>query len=104
MPKIIRMAADYDCEPLWDSEEADYVPAEELVLSQQTMERLDEWQAAYDAILNLQDPYEIAFPSPEAEAAWDQEGLALANQLQKELGEEYEIHYNNQPVKTLAQV
>ncbi|WP_036535410.1 hypothetical protein [Neosynechococcus sphagnicola] len=103
MPKKLRLVADYNCDPLWD-EEGEMREPSEFPLSQETIDGLNQWQTAYDAILNLQDPYAIAFPSPEAEAAWEQEGLALAKQLQEELGEEYEIHYNNQPVKTLVQV
>lgn len=70
MAKIIRMRPDYSCEPLWDEDTADYIESEDLQLSPGLVQRLHQWQARYDQILNLDNPRNSDFASPEEEIAF----------------------------------
>ncbi len=80
MKKKIELLADYGCSPLWEYEDNDLVdnaPPSEYPLSEATIERLLNWQKIYDGII-------------------EREGISLWLQLQKELGDEYEIVYFSQ--------
>ncbi len=98
MPKIIRMSPDYSCELLWDEETADYLELTSLPISPQLIQRMNLWQQAFENILDLDDPANSAFSSEQEEEDFESEGLAIAQQLQAELGFDYEIYYNNQSV------
>lgn len=92
IPQELKLMADYSAWPLWGRSGGDVDPAT-LPLSVDLRERLNEWAAAYDAILNRDDPRNSGFPSPEVQAAWEQEGLHLWRDLQRELGSDYAISY-----------
>lgn len=99
MAKTLRLLADYDCDPLWDPDAADYVSPSELPLSSELVSRLDRWQAQYDSLLNLADPYAMGFRTREEADAFEKEGLELARRVQKELGANYAIFYRDEPVQ-----
>ncbi len=96
MPRIIRMSPDYSCELLWDEETADYLELASLPLSSRLINRMTLWQQAFEGILDLDDPAKSAFSSEQEEKDFEREGLVIAQQLQAELGSDYEIYYNNQ--------
>ena len=87
--------ADYECCPLWwvNSDKAGDIDPETLPLSQETITRLEKWADIYDAKLNWEDPNSSGFPSLEAKAAFEAEGISLWKQLQKELAPNYEVFY-----------
>ena len=87
--------ADYECYPLWwvNSDKAGDIDPETLPLSQETISRLEKWADIYDAKLNWEDPNSSGFPSLEAKAAFEAEGISLWKQLQKELAPNYEVIY-----------
>jgi hypothetical protein len=97
MPKL-RVVADYDCWPIWD-EEGEMNQPSDYPLSQETIDRFDKWQAQYDSLLNLADPYAMGFKTSEEADAFEREGLELAQRMQAELGASYTIFYHDEPVQ-----
>lgn len=88
--------ADYGCDPLWwaDADKVGNIDPAKLPLSQETIFRLHKWAKAYNATLNWADPADSpGFSSAEAEAAFDEQGISLWKQLQKELAPNYEVVY-----------
>jgi hypothetical protein len=66
---------------------------EALGLSAELAEAVEDWVARYEGWLNLHDPLKPA-EVPDAEATeWLAEGKRLAERLQTELGDEYEVIY-----------
>jgi hypothetical protein len=61
-----------------------------------TIERLLNWQKIYDGIIDWDDPAAAGFASLEEEIAFEREGVNLWQQLQRELGNDYEIVYFSQ--------
>jgi len=72
MPQKIRLTSDYDCEPLWSN--GDALDSEELHLKATTISRLYKWQADYDATVDLEEPYNTGFKTPEARKEFEREG------------------------------
>ncbi|NJK36048.1 MAG: hypothetical protein HC919_14525 [Oscillatoriales cyanobacterium SM2_2_1] len=54
-------------------------------------------------MLDLDEPYNTGFKSKGDREAFEKEGLAIARQMQAELGESYEIYYRDQPVRFLVE-
>ncbi|MFN6539639.1 MAG: hypothetical protein RM021_025280 [Nostoc sp. EkiNYC01] len=94
--EIIKLMADYGCYPLWwvSSDKVGNIDPETLPLIPETISRLEKWAEVYDAKLNWQNPGDsVGFSSLEAEAAFENEGISLWKQLQKELLPNYEVIY-----------
>ncbi|TAF12203.1 MAG: hypothetical protein EAZ77_00455 [Nostocales cyanobacterium] len=91
----IKLMADYGCDPLWwaDVDKVGNIDPARLPLSKETINRLRNWALAYNETLNWQDPANSPDLSPEAEAAFETEGISLWKQLQKELAPNYEVVY-----------
>ena len=87
--------ADYGCDPLWwaHADKVGNIDPARLPLSQETINHLRKWATDYNATLNWQDPGNSLDLSPEEEAAFEQEGISLWKQLQKELAPNYEVVY-----------
>ena len=60
------------------------------------------WAIAYNATLNWQDPGNSPDLSPEAAAAFEQEGISLWKQLQKELAPNYEVIYFSEQLRQVV--
>lgn len=92
----IKLMPDYACYPLWwegNNRVGNINPAT-LPLSQETIDRLHRWADAYDATLNWDDPANSpGFLSREAEDFFEQEGINLWKQLQKELPLHFKVYY-----------
>jgi hypothetical protein len=95
MAMKIKLMADYECYPLWwaSSDKVGDIDPETMPLTEETISRLEKWTDIYNATLNWQDPGNSPDLSPEAEAAFEQEGISLWKQLQKELAPDYEVIY-----------
>lgn len=95
MAKKIKLMADYGCYPLWwtNSLQVGDIDPSSLPLNNATIERLEKWADIYDDKLNHDDPAASYFPSLEAFLAFEEEGISLWKQLQKELAPDYEIVY-----------
>ncbi len=87
--------ADYGCDPLWwaDADKVGNIDPAKLPLSLETINRLKNWASDYNASLNWQDPANSPDLSPEAEAAFEEEGINLWKQLQAELAPNYQVIY-----------
>ena len=96
MYKRIKLMTDYNYYPLWDMDDVGDIEPWELPLSEETIERLLNWQKIYDGIIDWDDPASAGFASEQEEIAFEREGVNLWQQLQKELGDEYEIVYFSQ--------
>jgi hypothetical protein len=93
----IKLMADYGCYPLWWVDVGKAGPVEpELPLSEETDTRLQKWADSYDDRLDWDDPGNSPPPTPEESAAFEQEGISLWGQLQKELAPNYEVVYFSQ--------
>ena len=93
MSKKIKLMAEYHYYPLWDMEDPDNINPNELPLKQDTIKRLLNWSKAYDQILNIDDPAASDFANKEEAEAFEQEGISLWQQLQQQLGSDYEVFY-----------
>ncbi|MBC5793661.1 MAG: hypothetical protein VKL60_07160 [Sphaerospermopsis sp.] len=95
MAEKIKLMADYGCYPLWwvSSDKAGDINPETLPISQKTISRLEQWADIYDEKLNWGDPNSSGFSSLEAKAAFENEGISLWKQLQKELAPNYKVVY-----------
>lgn len=91
MTQELKLMADYSAWPLWRAD-GDVDPAT-LPISSDLRDRLSAWAAEYDAILNRDNPRDSGFPSAEAQVAWEQRGLVLWRDLQRELGSDYAVSY-----------
>ncbi len=94
---MIKVMADYDCDPLWilDEEIFDNVPpnARWLGLNDDLVAALDRWAAEYDATLNRDDPIESGFPSSEDKTRFVRRGRELAEQVAAEVGTAFSVSY-----------
>ena len=89
----IKLWADYGSYPLWGVDEIENFAPEELPLSEDTIQRLHQWQNTYDATLNQDYPPLSGFLNAEAEARFQQEGVQLWKQLLTELSSNYEVYH-----------
>ena len=104
MAEKIKLMADYECYPLWwaSSEKVGDIDPETMPLSEETVSRLEKWADIYDAKLNWEDPNSSGFPTLEAKAAFEQEGISLWKQLQKELAPNYEVIYFSEQLRKIV--
>ena len=91
----IKLWADYGSYPIWGVDEIDNIAPEELPLSQETIERLNAWQDAYDRTLNQDYPPLSGFPSLQAKLKFKLEAINLWKKLRLELAPDYEVFYQN---------
>jgi hypothetical protein len=93
--KMIKLMADYYSFPLWENSpgEVGNIDPQSLPLSEELKERLDNWSEKYDSILNNEDPTASGFATKENEFNFIREGSELANSLQMELGDSYQVTY-----------
>ncbi|HUS34868.1 MAG TPA: hypothetical protein VM680_05910 [Verrucomicrobiae bacterium] len=97
-PKIsavrkIRVAADYQCWPLWEASPGKYgdINPASLPISDALRADLLEWKSRFDSILNWDDPGSSGFADAAAEQEFKRMGAALAERLQQELGAGFEV-------------
>lgn len=96
MIRRIRLMADYQYFPLWEMDDVGDIDPNELPLSEETITRLLKWQKIYDETMNWDAPSMSNFASKEDLIDFEIEGINLWNELQKELGEDYQIYYFSQ--------
>ncbi|WP_110517420.1 hypothetical protein [Herpetosiphon llansteffanensis] len=91
----LRLAPDYWCYPVWWNDGIQFgdIDPNELPLSPALIADLMAWSDAFDAIYVDDDPASSGFASRAAEQQFAEQGLALAQRLQAELGAEYQIEY-----------
>lgn len=91
----IKFSASYMESPFFNAELSQMGPVDvrEMGLSKELEERVERWDHAYQATLSSEYPPDSKFETNEELEAHNREGLALFQELQKELGEVYEITY-----------
>ena len=91
--RTIKLMADYDCWPLWEADpgRVGNINPDDLPISQALKNGLKQWAAEFDATLDRSDPARSKFASVDAESAFTARGLALAKDLQVELGEAFQV-------------
>ncbi|MBM7844978.1 hypothetical protein [Herpetosiphon giganteus] len=91
----LRLAADYCCYPVWWNDGIQFgdIDPSELPLSPDLIADLMAWSDIFDAIYVDDDPVSSGFATRAAEQQFAEQGLALAQRLQAELGAEYQITY-----------
>ncbi len=97
MRQKIKLMADYECWPLWwaSGEQVGDINPSTLPLRQETIARLAAWSAQFNSWLNWDDPAASRIPRGEAEA-FEQEGIALWQQVRQELVSQYDVVYMHQ--------
>jgi hypothetical protein len=96
MIPTIKLMPDYGSWPLWwykDTDRIGNIDPKTLNLSKWTIERLDAWARRYESYLDMDDPGNSPDQTPEEQQAFEQEGLALWDILQKELNDKYKVVY-----------
>lgn len=84
--------ADYECWPLWEPGGDPYpLEASSLPLSPWLQESLRHWAEVYDATLDRQDPASSGFFTELERQKFIQDGLALRQRLQDELGDGFDV-------------
>jgi hypothetical protein len=71
----------------------DKIDPADLPLSQEIIDRLNAWQAIYDKTFNEEYPSEPFDWNQQEQEFYEAEGISLWEQLQQELGHEYEVFY-----------
>lgn len=85
--------ADYQCYPLWNVEEVGNIDPNKLPISTVLKKHLNSWAECYDETLVIDDPKLSGFKNDKEALAFEEQGRFLWQQLQKELGNQYEIFY-----------
>ncbi len=94
-PKRIRLSPEYGTWPTWDDETGAPLDYSTLVVPASLKERIDAWDAKYQATLNQNYPPDSAFPTKAVLEEYLREGEEIRNQLQLELPES-EILFNKE--------
>lgn len=91
----LKVMADYHCYPLWlvDQNGPKNISPESLLLDTKIIQQLYEWADKYDSTLNLDDPRNSGFPSPQAHRAFVDSGLQIAKELAKYTNATWAITY-----------
>ena len=97
--RTLRLMADYDSVPLTDPNQAFYTNIDQLPLSESLKKRLEDWDDAYVATLNQEDPPHSDFPTLEERKKFIEEGHALHHLLQEALKDNFVIEYEPLPEK-----
>jgi hypothetical protein len=87
-PASIKVMADYECHPLWDTSPSgpNNLDPANLPLPEHLRSELRDWASEYDATLNRASPAESGFLDPEVHGAFVARGRALAIQTKAALG------------------
>jgi hypothetical protein len=89
----IKLMADYQCYPLWNVEEVGNIDPNKLPISTVLKKHLNSWAECYDETLVIEEPKLSGFNNEKEALAFEEQGRFLWQQLQKELGNQYEIFY-----------
>lgn len=91
MAKKIKLMAEYNYFPLWYLETGDNLDEEDLPLSVEMIEKLNNWADIYNNIIDWDNPSESGFKSEEEKQNFDNQRDILVMELQKELGKDYQV-------------
>ncbi|MBS5050188.1 MAG: hypothetical protein KHZ29_09955 [Desulfovibrionaceae bacterium] len=97
--RTLRFMADYDSLPLRDRGYPFSIDLNDLPISKDLIRRLEDWDDAYVATLNQEDPPHSDFPTPEERKKFIEEGYTLQRLLQEALKDNFIIEYKPLPEK-----
>jgi hypothetical protein len=92
--RTIKLIAEYSCFPLWeifDDAAKENLDPRELPISEELKFALFDWADKFDSTLDQNYPPDSCFASKAEEEAFEEEGEMLFQQLQRELGEDFEV-------------
>lgn len=94
--RTIKLMADYQCFPLWEASPGivGNIDPQDLPISSWLKQALMTWAGKFDATLNMDDPASSGFESEDAVNEFREEGDALVQRLQEELGKNYTVVKN----------
>jgi hypothetical protein len=93
MNRKIKLMAEYNYSPLWDMETADNLDLDELPLSSSIQKKLSNWAEIYNQVINWDNPADSSFSDVLTQDNFEQDGIAIWQQLQEELSPNYQIFY-----------
>lgn len=80
-PVNLRLRPEFSCWPLWDADTGENVSHYHVDISFDLAERIEIWDDRFQAVYRDEDPASSAFPSPEEEQSYVEEGRAIAREL-----------------------
>ena len=91
--KCIKLMADYQCYPIWNTSPGEYgdMSPRDLPISKELQDRILNWAAVYDGTLDPEYPPNSGFMSAELEGDFKQEGERLVAMLRDELGPDFSV-------------
>jgi hypothetical protein len=95
MVKTIKLMADYQCWPLWwtDNDAPGNIDPSTLPLTPVTVARLNQWAAQFDKRLNWNEPNATPPLTSDEVDAFEREGVSLWLKLRDELHPDYSVTY-----------
>ncbi len=95
----IKLRPEYQCSPLWYTDISFFndgmnIDFSSLSISDVLKKKIDDWRKEYDSTLNMDYPPDSSFPSKEAFDLFKKKGRELRDNLQLELGSNYQVDYD----------
>ncbi len=91
--------AEYECFPTWLKDTGDAIfeniAIDNLPISEQLKVKMKEWDATYQSTYNAETPQDSGFTSNSEEEIFEKDGLALAKEINSELGSDFVVSYRN---------
>ena len=102
MSQKIRLQDEYDWFSLFldteDFDDSEYMDPSDLPLSQELIKDILDWEETFNAQIDRQIGQNSGFKTDQEQKAFDARGPVFARRLQAELGSEYEVYYQQEPV------
>ena len=93
-PPRLRVFPDYGADPVWDDMGMAHLG--ELPLSDRLRAELRQWAAEWEELMGVRESRYAIVDEP-GHTAWETQGRRLAERLQAELGNTYEVEYRRWP-------
>jgi len=94
----IKLRPEYQCWPLWSTDiffnGAYNIDPDSLPISEKLKKKINDWREIYDATLNIDYPPDSRFADKKAFDFFKEIGREIRNNLQSELGSNYQIDYD----------
>lgn len=91
----LRVFPDYSADPVWD--DTGMAELSRLPLSDRLRGELRQWAREWEELMGVRDSRYAIVDEP-GHQAWEERGRRLAERLQSELGNSYEVEYMQWPV------
>ncbi|GGO43902.1 hypothetical protein GCM10012287_08170 [Streptomyces daqingensis] len=96
MVKVVRLAPEYECDPLWLSTQSgvENIPACHLPIDAALVDEVQKWGAEYEATYVPEDPLASGFSTPREESDFVERGRDIAHRLAEELGSTWCVYFS----------